>query len=199
MKNRKDNRTDEEKVDAIKIRFQEIMEILGLDLSDPSVAKTPARVARMYVNEIFSGLKEENYPSLTFMPNPSYGKGKANMVFVKVHFTSFCEHHFVPMMGHAYVAYVPKEKIIGLSKIPRIVKYFAKRPQLQERLTAQIADALSAALETGDVAVSLRAQHFCVVARGIEDTDGHTTTNDLRGVFGADGPLRDEFFHALLP
>lgn len=191
------NQNDEQKILAIAEHFRAIMDVLGLDLSDPSIAKTPMRVARMYVNEIFSGLKEENYPSLTFMPNPGEGTGRENMVFSKVHFTSFCEHHFVPMVGHAYVAYIPEKKIIGLSKIPRIVKYFAKRPQLQERLTSQIADSLSAVLETEHVAVSIQAQHFCVVARGIEDTHGHTITNDFRGLFAQEGRVRDELFQAL--
>lgn len=119
------------------------------------------------------------------------------MVFVKVNFTSFCEHHFVPMMGHAYVAYLPKGKLIGLSKIPRIVKFFAKRPQVQERLTAQIADSLATILETEDVAVSITAQHFCVVARGIEDQNSHTTTNDFRGKFEEASLERQEFFQAM--
>lgn len=187
------NHTDEQKIATIAEHFKAILDTLGLDLSDPSIAKTPMRIARMYVNEIFSGLKEENYPSLTFMPNPTSG----NMVFSKVHFSSFCEHHFVPMIGYAYVAYVPNKKIIGLSKIPRIVKYFAKRPQLQERLTGQIADSLAVALETEHVAVSVQAQHFCVVARGIEDTDGHTITNEFRGDFAKEGRFREEFFQAL--
>lgn len=196
----KDNvsmRSDEEKITAITEHFREIMEILGLDLTNDSIAKTPYRIAKMYVNEIFSGLKTENFPPLTFMENHYHEKDKSNIVFLKIHFTSFCEHHFVPMIGYAYVAYLPKKKLIGLSKIPRIVKFFSKRPQLQERLTAQIADSLSMILETEDVAVSITAQHFCVVARGIEDTEGHTTTNDFRGKFGIESCQRQEFFEAL--
>lgn len=188
--------SDEEKIAFIADKFHDIMEALGLDLSDGSISKTPLRVAKMYVKEIFSGLKTQNFPTLTFMNNHYYEKEKANIVFVKVHFTSFCEHHFVPMVGHAYVAYLPKKKLIGLSKIPRIVRFFSKRPQLQERLTAQIADCLSMILETEDVAVSITAQHFCVVARGIEDTEGYTTTNDFRGKFGEDSKERQEFFEA---
>ena len=114
------------------------------------------------------------------------------MVLVKVSFTSFCEHHFVPMRGVVYVAYLPNERLIGLSKIPRIVRYFARRPQVQERLTAQIADALSLLLETEDVAVSCMAEHFCVIARGVEDGESHTVTNVLRGAFEKDANLRRE-------
>jgi GTP cyclohydrolase I len=188
---------DDNKIAYIEERFKEIMQVLGLDLNDDSLRRTPYRVAKMYVKEIFSGLKTENYPEISFMEDPYHKEGKSNIVFVKVHFTSFCEHHFVPMMGHAYVAYLPKGKLIGLSKIPRIVKFFAKRPQVQERLTAQIADSLATVLETDHVAVSITAQHFCVLARGIEDTNGHTTTNVFRGQFDEEGLVRQEFFEAL--
>lgn len=188
---------DEEKIEYIAERFRDIMEVLGLDLEDDSLCRTPYRVAKMYVKEIFSGLNIENFPEITFMEDHYHKDGKSNIVFVKVHFTSFCEHHFVPMMGYAYVAYLPNGKLIGLSKISRIVKFFAKRPQVQERLTAQIADSLSTVLETEDIAVSITAQHFCVVARGIEDQNGHTTTNDFRGKFEEEGPLRQEFYEAV--
>lgn len=188
---------DEEKIEYIAERFSDIMEALGMDLEDDSLCRTPYRVAKMYVKEIFSGLNVDNFPEVTFMKDHYHKEGKSNIVFVKVHFTSFCEHHFVPMMGYAYVAYLPKGKLIGLSKIPRIVKFFAKRPQVQERLTAQIADSLSTVLETEDVAVSVTAQHFCVVARGIEDQNGHTTTNDFRGKFEEEGLMRQEFFEAV--
>lgn len=189
--------SDEDKVDYIAGKFRDIMEALGLDLENDSLHRTPYRVAKMYVNEIFSGLSTENFPEITFMEDHYHKRGKSNMVFVKVNFTSFCEHHFVPMMGHAYVAYLPKGKLIGLSKIPRIVKFFAKRPQVQERLTAQIADSLATILETEDVAVSITAQHFCVVARGIEDQNSHTTTNDFRGKFEEASLERQEFFQAM--
>lgn len=189
--------TKDEKIDFIADRFCEIMTALGLDLTDYSLARTPYRIAEMYVNEIFSGLDQTNFPPLTFIENRYQHQGKSGMVFVKVNFHSFCEHHFVPMAGAAYIAYVPNEKLLGLSKIPRIVRFFAARPQVQERLTAQIADSLSIILETENVAVSLTAQHFCVMARGIEDTESHATTNVLRGDFNSSQSLQREFFEAI--
>lgn len=185
--------SEEAKIVYIAERFKEIMICLGLDLEDPSLARTPYRVAKMYVNEIFSGLDITNFPEITYLED----RYASNMVFVKVNFHSFCEHHFVPMAGVAYVAYVPNGKLLGLSKIPRIVRYFSARPQLQERLTAQIADSLSIVLDSPDVAVSLTAQHFCVMARGIEDTESHATTNMLRGAFAENESLKREFFEAL--
>ncbi len=191
-----DKQNNAEKIAYIAVRFKEIMECLGLDLSDPSLAKTPERVARMYVNEVFSGLDYNNFPSVSVVDNEFQHSKRGNLVFLKVNFHSFCEHHFVPMNGVAYIGYIPGRKIIGLSKIPRIVRYFAKRPQLQERLTAQIADALSIILEIEHVAVSLTAQHFCVMARGIEDDDSHTTTNVLRGEFELNPALQHQFFES---
>lgn len=188
---------EDEKVDYIAVRFKEIMECLGLDLDDPSLAKTPERVARMYVKEVFSGLNLDNFPSISVVDNEFQHSKRGNLVFLKVNFHSFCEHHFVPMNGVAYIGYVPERKIIGLSKIPRIVRYFARRPQLQERLTAQIADALSIILEIEHIAVSLTAQHFCVMARGIEDDDSHTTTNVLRGDFETNSALQQQFFESI--
>ena len=188
---------DGKKIELIAERFKEIMEILGLDVSDGSLSRTPYRVAKMYVNEIFSGLKTETFPEVTFIDDPYHKEAKSNIVFMKVQFTSFCEHHFVPMMGNAYIAYLPKGKLIGLSKIPRIVKFFSKRPQLQERLTAQIADSLATLLNTEDVGVSITAQHFCVLAIGIEDPEGHTTTNVFRGEFKEESLARQEFFEAM--
>lgn len=190
--------SDEEKIDYIAVRFREIMEVLGLDLENDSLARTPYRVAKMYVNEIFSGLDLEQFPEISFISDSfAHDNQRSNMVFVKVNFNSFCEHHFVPMNGTAFVAYIPNGKLIGLSKIPRIVRFFACRPQVQERLTAQIADSLAMLLETNDVAVSLTAQHFCIIARGIEDTESRTTTNVLRGAFGDDDAIRREFFEAI--
>ena len=191
------NLTPEEKIDQIADRFKEIMEILGLDLEDESLKKTPYRVARMYVNEIFSGLNLEEFPNISFFGDYYKHETRSNLVLVKVNFTSFCEHHFVPFIGYAYVAYVPNEKIIGLSKIPRIVRFFAKRPQVQERLTAQIADSLSLLLESEDVAVSITAEHFCVKARGIQDENSHTTTNVIRGQFLTDPLRKQEFFEGI--
>lgn len=190
-------KTDEEKIALISDRFRDIMEILGLDLQDESLARTPYRVAKMYVQEIFSGLDIDNFPEISFIEN-KYQQGKrSNIVFVKVNFTSFCEHHFVPMVGDAYIAYLPNKKLIGLSKIPRIIRYFASRPQVQERLNAQIADSLSILLESQDIAVSLTAQHFCVAARGIEDANGFASTNVLLGKFETDPSIKQEFFEAI--
>ena len=189
-------KTDEEKIALISDRFRDIMEILGLDLQDESLARTPYRVARMYVQEVFSGLDINNFPEISFFEN-KYHRKRSNIVFVKVSFTSFCEHHFVPMIGEAYIAYLPNKKLIGLSKIPRIVRFFARRPQVQERLTAQIADSLAILLESQDVAVSLTAQHFCVAARGIEDTNSFASTNVLLGKFETDLAVKQEFFEAI--
>jgi GTP cyclohydrolase I len=189
--------TSDEKVDAISKHFREIMVILGLDIEDESLKQTPNRVAKMYVNEIFSGLDSSTFPKILFVENKYQHQSKNNIVFVKVNFTSFCEHHFVPMQGTAYVAYVPNKRLIGLSKIPRIVKFFSQRPQLQERLSAQIADCLSTLLETDDVAVSITAQHYCMIARGIEDCTSHTITNVLRGEFDVCEKRRREFFDAV--
>lgn len=187
----------EEKIKRIAASFGEILNTLGLDLKDDSLAQTPYRIAKMYVEEIFSGLEEENFPSISFFKDELHHEHKANMVFVKVGFTSFCEHHFVPMTGLAYVAYVPGKELIGLSKIPRIVRYFAKRPQVQERLTAQIADSLALLLNSNDVAVSINAHHFCVAARGVQDECSHTITNVLRGEFNSNANLRSEFFDGI--
>jgi GTP cyclohydrolase IA len=188
---------DAEKIELIATHFREIMLTLGLDLDDPSLAKTPYRVARMYVNEVFQGLNPENFPHMTTVPNDDTEGAPSHFVFVSVSFTSFCEHHFVPMHGYAYVAYRPNKKLLGLSKIPRLVRYFARRPQLQERLTAQVAEHLSKYVDTEDVAVSIAATHFCVVARGIEDQCSKTITNVMRGGFENDPALRQEFFEAI--
>lgn len=188
--------SDEKKISEIAHHFEGIMKALGLDLEDPSLEKTPERVAKMYVQEIFSGLKEETFPPISFIEHQYGGEGRSQMLFMKVHFTSFCEHHFVPMMGFAYIAYIPNKKLIGLSKIPRIVRHFARRPQVQERLTAQISDCLQSLLETEHVAVAMSAQHFCVLARGIEDQHGYTTTHLFKGDFDRDPHLRQEFFTA---
>jgi GTP cyclohydrolase I len=189
--------TEEERIDYIAVRFKEIMEALGLDLSDKSLERTPHRVARMYVKEVFSGLNPSTFPPISYIEDQFKNGGRSNMLFMKVFVTSFCEHHFVPMIGTAYVAYLPNEKLIGLSKIPRIVRFFARRPQVQERLTAQIADSLARILETEDVAVSINCQHFCIAARGIEDQSGWCTTQVLRGKFDTDIHQRQEFFDAI--
>lgn len=189
--------SQQEKIEFIASKFKEIMWALGLNLEDGSLADTPMRVAKMYVKEIFSGLDINNFPSVSFFEDPYQQNSHANMVLVKTYFHSYCEHHFIPMDGEAYVAYIPKGRLIGLSKIPRIVRFFARRPQVQERLGAQIADCLSLILDTEDVAVSLVLEHTCVAARGVEDTESHTVTNILRGRFDKDVPLRKEFFEGV--
>lgn len=189
--------TDEQKIEKIADHFREIMNVLGLDLNDESLTKTPERVAKMYVQEVFSGLDESNFPEISFFKDEFHHEHRPNMVFLKVGFTSFCEHHFVPMKGYAYVAYLPGNQLIGLSKIPRLVRFFARRPQLQERLTAQIADSLAILLQSENVAVSVNARHYCVMARGIQDEHSHTTTNVLRGQFHTNDSLRREFFEGI--
>lgn len=188
--------SEEEKIEIIAEHFKGIMETLELDLANDSLAKTPYRVAKMYVQEVFSGLNEEKFPEISFFEDQYQHELQTSMVFTKVGFTSFCEHHFVPMAGFAYIAYLPQDKIIGISKIPRLVRYFARRPQLQERLNAQIADSLAILLGTEDVAVSITARHHCVMARGIQDEKSHTITNVLRGKFHTH-EIKREFFEAV--
>ena len=173
--------TDELKIDKIALHFEEIMDTLGLDLNDDSLKGTPRRVAKMFVKEIFSGLDPKNKPQVTLFEN----KFQYNQMLVekniKVH--SFCEHHFVPITGKAHVAYISKGHVIGLSKINRIVDYYARRPQVQERLTEQIAEDLKKALKTDDVAVMIEADHMCVVMRGVKDQNSSTTTSSFYGKF----------------
>lgn len=183
----------EDKIAYIEKRFEEILEVLGLDLSDDSLHRTPHRIARMYVNEIFSGLDPKSFPQISLFEDKFKHTEKGNLVSMKVGFCSFCEHHFVPFMGTATISYLPKDKVIGLSKIPRIVRYFANRPQVQERLTAQIADSLSILLDTPDIAVALTAEHYCIVARGVKDSDTTATTQVLRGAFNEPGSYRNDF------
>jgi|TARA_B110000003_G_scaffold91876_1_gene94028 GTP cyclohydrolase I len=181
----------EEKMDKIEGNFNQILDTLGLDRRDDSLIDTPKRIAKMYVNEIFWGLDYKAFPKATVVEN----KMKYNeMVIVKnISVQSNCEHHFVVIDGLASVAYVPKEKVLGLSKINRIVEYFAKRPQIQERLTEQVYHALSLILETDDVAVMIDAQHYCVKSRGVEDTGSSTITSRLGGGFKSDHKARAEF------
>lgn len=183
--------TDDDRVEKIAGLFREIMLTLGLDLNDDSLRETPERVAKMYVREIFAGLSPDNFPKLTSIENKL---GYNEMVTVKnVSIISVCEHHFVTIDGRATISYIPKNKVIGLSKINRIAKFFSRRPQVQERLTKQIADCLSYVLETEDVAVCIRAKHYCVVQRGVEDAASETVTSDLRGSFREDARTRQEF------
>ncbi len=187
--------TQEQKRNLIESHFVEILNILGLDLSDDSLCDTPRRIAKMYVNEIFSGLDYSNFPKLTVIENKMQVD---EMVRVKdIDLSSTCEHHFITIDGTATVAYIPAEKVIGLSKINRMVRFFAQRPQVQERLNEQILVALQTLLETDDVAVSITATHFCVKARGVMDANSQTTTTSLGGRFKTNTDTRKEFLLGL--
>lgn len=172
---------DELKMELIEKHFREIMHVLGLDLTDDSLKGTPRRVAKMYVQEIFSGLDPKNKPDVKLFEN----KYKYNQMLVEKDITFFsnCEHHFVPIVGKAHVAYISSGKVIGLSKINRVVQYFAKRPQVQERLTMQIGNELKEILETEHVAVIIDAVHMCVSSRGVEDVNSSTVTSFYSGKF----------------
>jgi GTP cyclohydrolase I len=173
--------SDEEKMSKIENHFREIMLTLGLDLTDDSLRGTPKRVAKMYVQEIFSGLNPKNKPKVALFENKY--QYREILVEKDITFYSNCEHHFVPIIGRAHVAYISSGEVIGLSKLNRIVQYFAKRPQVQERLTMQIAQELSQILGTDDVAVVIDAQHLCVSSRGIQDVNSSTVTAYYGGAF----------------
>jgi GTP cyclohydrolase I len=175
------DKTEEEKIAAIEPHFRAIMEVLGLDLNDDSLRGTPLRVAKMYVKELFQGLNPANMPSMTLFEN----KFQYNEMLVEknINFYTNCEHHFVPFFGKAHVAYISSGKVIGLSKLNRLVEYFSKRPQVQERLTMQIGKALQTVLQTQDVAVMMDAKHLCVSSRGVKDDSSNTITNFFGGKF----------------
>ena len=166
--------SDGEKKKKIAILFEEIMDVMGLDLTDDSLKGTPERVAKMYIDEIFSGLNPKNKPKVALFDN----KYQYNQMLVEkdITFYSNCEHHFVPIIGKAHISYISSGKVIGLSKLNRIVQYYAKRPQVQERLTNQIAEELKGILGTEDVAVIIDAKHLCVSSRGIKDDTSATVT-----------------------
>lgn len=182
---------DELKIELIEKHFREIMHIMGLDLTDDSLKGTPHRVAKMYVKEVFSGLNPKNKPVAKLFEN----KYKYNEMLVEkdITFHSHCEHHFVPIYGKAHVAYISSGEVIGLSKINRIVQYFSKRPQVQERLTMQIGNELKEVLGTEDVAVIMDANHMCVSSRGVQDTNSSTVTSFYSGKFEKDEQSRNEF------
>lgn len=184
--------TDDEKVNRIEGHFREIMTILGLDLNDDSLNGTPRRVAKMYVKEVFSGLNPKNRPHARLFEN----KYKYDQMLVEkdITFYSHCEHHFVPIYGKAHVAYFSSGKVIGLSKINRIVQYFSKRPQVQERLTVQIAREMMRILKTDDVGVVMDATHLCVASRGVGDTNSKTGTAYFSGKF-KDETYKKEFLN----
>ncbi len=181
---------DETKIDIIEKNFREIMLTLGLDLNDDSLKGTPHRVAKMYVKEIFKGLNPDNKPKISLFENKYDYNRMLVEKDIRVH--SYCEHHFVPIIGKAHVAYFSNGNVIGLSKINRIVEYYSKRPQVQERLTVQIADELKKAIGTEDVAVIIEAKHFCVITRGIQDAGSSTVTSHFSGKF-LSNEVKEEF------
>lgn len=181
----------EQKIEILTEKFHDILETLGLDLSNDSLKESPKRIARMYINEIFKGLDAANFPKITVIENEM--KYDQMIVIRDVRIISTCEHHFVTIDGKATIAYIPNEKVIGLSKINRIADFFSRRPQVQERLTKQIADCLVHVLGTEDVGVHINAKHYCVASRGIEDVGSSTITSDVRGVFRDDSRTRSEF------
>ncbi|KOO09335.1 GTP cyclohydrolase I FolE [Vibrio hepatarius] len=185
----------EVKKEKIQHHMREILSLLELDLSDDSLEETPHRIAKMYVDEIFSGLDYSNFPKITVIENKM---DVSEMVRVKdITVTSTCEHHLVTIDGRAAVAYIPRGKIIGLSKINRIVRFFAQRPQVQERMTQQILVALQTLLESDDVAVTIDATHYCVKSRGVMDATSETTTTALGGIFKSNPATRHEFLHGI--
>lgn len=182
---------DQEKIKRIEELMTQVLEVLGLDLSDDSLIETPKRVAKMYVNEIFWGLSPDYFPKATTVDNKI---DYSTMVIEKdVSIMSACEHHLVTIDGVAHIAYIPKGKVLGLSKLNRIAEYFARRPQIQERLNIQIAKALEFILGTPDVAVVIDAEHYCVKSRGVEDHGSHTITSYLGGSFRDNPVCRQEF------
>mgnify|MGYP002641391658 CR=1 FL=1 len=185
--------SQEQKYQRIKSLMTDVVQTLGMDLSDDSLTETPHRIAKMYVYEIFSGLDYSHFPKLSLIENKM---GADEMVKIRdIDLTSTCEHHFVTIDGTAKVAYIPNETIIGLSKINRIVRFFAQRPQVQERLTRQILVALQVLLGTDDVAVSIDATHYCVKSRGVQDSNSQTSTTALGGCFRENIHTRAEFLN----
>jgi GTP cyclohydrolase I len=183
-------KSDKEKIKSITHHFKMIMEEMGLDLADDSLSGTPYRVAKMYVKELFYGLNPANKPKLsTFENKYAY---KKMLIEQNITIDSACEHHFLPITGYAHVAYIPKNKVIGLSKINRLVDYYARRPQVQERLVLQILNDLQEVLDTQDVIVSVTAKHLCVSSRGIKDQSSFTTTLEYGGCF-SETEVRNEF------
>jgi GTP cyclohydrolase I len=186
--------SDDEKIEVIQEYFAKIMDTLGLDLTDDSLAGTPKRVAKMFVKEKFRGLNEDNRPSISLFEN-SYQYNRM-LIEKNINVQSTCEHHFLPIYGKAHVGYISSGKVIGLSKINRIVDHYARRPQVQERMTKQILNALQEALDTKDVIVVIDAKHMCVSSRGIEDHDSSTITLEYGGVF-INQTRRNEFLRLI--
>ena len=187
--------TNKEKIDAIANHFRSIMKILDLDLNDDSLKDTPSRVAKMYVEEIFEGLDDSKIPNIKKFENSFDYKG---IILEKnISLYSICEHHFVPIIGKAHIGYFAKNKIVGLSKLNRIVNFFSKKPQVQEKLTVQIVDFLKKELETEDVACIIDAQHLCVSMRGIKDVNSWTTTAEYSGKF-LESNFKNEFLQLIV-
>lgn len=190
---KKTDKTADEKIAIIKDHFTSIMETLDLDLADDSLIDTPNRVAKMYVNEIFWGLDYDQFPKCTVVENKM--QYDEMVVERNINVQSNCEHHFVVIDGKATVAYIPNDKVLGLSKLNRVVEFFAKRPQIQERLTEQVYYALQYILGTDNIAVVIDAAHYCVKSRGIKDVGSSTITSKLGGGFKTDQALRAEFMN----
>lgn len=185
---------EKQKIERIRYHFKKIMQVLDLDLAEDTYRDTPQRVAEMYVNEIFQGLNPDNFPEITAFENSYNYDGM--LVEKDITLYSYCAHHFVPIIGKAHVAYYPSEKVIGLSKINRLVHYFARRPQVQEKLTVEIAEAFIEVLETENVAVFIEADHLCVASRGVSDTNSSTQTSYYEGKFKQAG-IKQEFLESV--
>lgn len=186
--------TEEEKMEKIEKSFRDIMDVMGLDLKDDSLQDTPRRVAKMYVKEIFSGLNPDNKPKVSVFAN-TYGYSEM-LIEKDILVQSSCEHHFLPFFGKAHVAYIPNKHVIGLSKINRLVEYYCKRPQVQERLTLQISNELKSALGTEDVAVFIESKHMCVAMRGVKDDHSTTATFNYSGKF-KEKDLKNQFLRMI--
>lgn len=187
-------KTDEQKMNAIEKHFHAIMEEMGLDMTDDSLKGTPHRVSKMFIKEIFSGLNPANKPKISVFDN-SYHYDKM-LVEADISFNSTCEHHFLPIIGKAHIGYVSSGKVIGLSKLNRIVDYYSKRPQVQERLIMQIFNELKTVLETDNVLVVMEAKHLCVSSRGIQDESSYTSTIQYGGIFN-EKENRNDFFNLI--
>ena len=184
----------QEKLKTIEFHFAKIMEALGLELDDPSLKETPRRVAKMYIDEVFKGLDERNFPAVSFFENTN---GYSDMILVdNIAVYSYCEHHFVPFYGKATVAYIPKNKVIGLSKLNRIVQFYASKPQIQEKLTVEIGQKLTDLLKTDDIAIYIEAHHLCVASRGVKDEHSLTKTSFFGGKF-LKNKEKTRFLHAI--
>jgi len=187
-------KSDKEKINNIEKLFSGIMEELGLDMTDDSLKGTPYRVAKMYVKEMFGGLNPENKPKLSVFDN----KYQYNKMLVEkdITFSSACEHHFLPIVGKAHIGYISSGKVIGISKLNRVVEYYGRRPQVQERMTLQIFNELKEALQTEDIIVVIEAEHLCVSSRGVNDKTSRTTTLEYGGKYEDDN-LRNEFYQLM--